>query len=135
MPLKHETGLSAGNSLSTGFTNLKKQNTMRNVQSEGAEEILYEVQFDKEARVAECFKSALKCWRIFQPNVILIEQQDLQDSHIEELCEFLHQKDMVSHLNVRRNKISNEGAKRIAKFINEGDNALTHLDVERNRIG
>ena len=65
MPLKHDTGLSPGNSLSTGFTNLKKLNTMRNVQSEGEEEILYEVLFDKDARVAECFKSALKCWRIY----------------------------------------------------------------------
>ena len=36
--------------------------------------LLYEVMFDKEASIAECFKSALKCWRIFQPNVILIEE-------------------------------------------------------------
>ena len=42
---------------------------------------------------------------------------------------------MVSHLNVRRNKISNEGAKRLATFINDEDNTLTHLDIERNRVG
>ena len=42
---------------------------------------------------------------------------------------------MVSHLNLRKNKISNEGAEKLAVFIKEGDNTLTHLDVERNRIG
>ena len=42
---------------------------------------------------------------------------------------------MISRLNLRRNKISNEGAKKLAKFIKEGDGTLTHLDVERNRIG
>ena len=42
---------------------------------------------------------------------------------------------MIIRLNVRRNKISNEGAKRVAKFIKEEDNALTHLDIERNRVG
>ena len=42
---------------------------------------------------------------------------------------------MISRLNLRRNKISNEGAKKLAQFIKEGDSTLTHLDVERNRIG
>ena len=42
---------------------------------------------------------------------------------------------MVRRLNLRRNKISNDGAKKLAQFIKEDDNTLTHLDVERNRIG
>ena len=42
---------------------------------------------------------------------------------------------MVNRLNLRKNKISNEGAKKLAKFIKEGDNTLTHLDLERNRVG
>ena len=85
--------------------------------------------------MSECFESAIKCWRIFQPNVILVEKQELVDEHIEKLCEFLQNKDMILRLNVRRNKISNEGAKRLARFIKEEDNALTHLDIERNRVG
>ena len=85
--------------------------------------------------MSECFESAIKCWRIFKPNVILIEKQELSDEHIEKLCEFLQNKDMILRLNVRRNKISNEGAKRLARFIREEDSALTHLDIERNRVG
>ena len=35
--------------------------------------LLEEVQFDKDASIAECFQSALKCWRIYNPNVIVVE--------------------------------------------------------------
>ena len=42
---------------------------------------------------------------------------------------------MVTRLNLRRNRISNDGAKKLATFIKEGDRTLTHLDVERNTIG
>ena len=67
--------------------------------------------------------------------MILVEKQALDDQHIEKLCQFLSHKNMIIRLNVRRNKISNEGAKRVAKFIKDEDNALTHLDIERNRVG
>lgn len=42
---------------------------------------------------------------------------------------------MVSHLNLRRNSISNQGAKCISAFISDQDSTLTHIDVTRNRIG
>ena len=75
--------------------------------------------FADDAPVAESFESALKCWRIFRPNVIVVEQQELNDQHIERLCDFLMHKEMIIRLNVRRNKISNEGAKRLARLIKE----------------
>ena len=51
------------------------------------------------------------------------------------LCEFLKNKNMVTRLNLRRNKISNEGATALADFIKNYDEVLTHIDVTRNRIG
>lgn len=42
---------------------------------------------------------------------------------------------MVSHLNLRRNQISNQGATCLGEFISDYDETLTHLDVTRNRIG
>jgi Ran GTPase-activating protein (RanGAP) involved in mRNA processing and transport len=42
---------------------------------------------------------------------------------------------MITILNLRRNKISNEGAKALADLIKNFDNSITHLDVTRNRIG
>jgi|LakMenEpi03Aug12_release.lakeMendotaPanAssembly.Ray.scaffolds.fasta_scaffold219146_1 hypothetical protein len=42
---------------------------------------------------------------------------------------------MVTRLNLRRNKIGNDGAKALADFIKNFDEALTHIDVTRNRIG
>ena len=133
-PLKR-TGLgSQTNSLSVNLPAPKPQKADQSYQDR-QDEILYEVAFAEDAPVAESFQSALKCWRIFQPNVISVEKQELSDQHIDKLCEFLQHKDMIIRLNVRRNKISNEGAKRLAKLIKEEDNALTHLDIERNRVG
>lgn len=99
------------------------------------QEILEQVKFDESANVSECFQSALKTWRIYRPNVINIVDQSLQDQHVDELCKFLAGKQMVVRLNLRRNKIGNDGAKILGKFISEGDQALTHIDVTRNRIG
>ena len=48
-----------------------------------------EVKFDENAEVGECFASALKAWRIYKPSVINLENQNLTDGHIEELCKFL----------------------------------------------
>ena len=44
---------------------------------------LEEVIFVHKAPVADCFPSVLKCWRIFQPNVINLENLDITDQHIE----------------------------------------------------
>jgi hypothetical protein len=92
------------------------------------------VKFDEKASVGECFASALKAWRIFKPSVINIEDQNLTDSHVEELCKFLADRNMVVRMNLRRNNIGNEGAKGLGKFIMENDTTLTHLDLTRNRI-
>ena len=72
--------------------------------------MLEEVQFDPRAPVTECFTSVLKCWRIYKPNVINLENLEITDFHVEELCKFLEKKDMVKHLNLRKNFISNVGA-------------------------
>ena len=44
------------------------------------------------------------------------------------MCEFLENREMISKLNLRRNHISNQGAKCLGKFISEFDETLTHLD-------
>ena len=96
---------------------------------------IVEVRFNEGARVGACFESALKAWRISVPNIITVEDQDLTDEHIEKLCAFLANREMISHLNLRRNMISNAGAKCLGRFISEFDSSLTHLDLTRNRIG
>lgn len=45
-----------------------------------------EVIFAEGANVAEFFDSALKCWRIHEPNIITIEEQAISDDHIDRLC-------------------------------------------------
>jgi len=94
-----------------------------------------EVKFDEKAHVSECFASAIKAWRINGPNVINLENQNLTDDHIDKLCHFLADRDMITHLNLRRNHISNQGAKMLSNFVQEFDHTLTHLDVTRNHIG
>ena len=59
--------------------------------------------FERRAPVAECFASAMKCWRIYEPNVINLENSDITDDHVKQLCEFLRDKNMISRLNLRRN--------------------------------
>ena len=96
---------------------------------------IIEVKFDENAKVAESFHSAIKAWRINEPNIITLENQNLGDEHAEKLCEFLANRDMITHLNLRRNLIGNAGAKSIGIFIQEQDHTLTHLDITRNHIG
>ena len=50
---------------------------------------IIEVKFDENAKVAESFHSAIKAWRINEPNIITLENQNLGDEHAEKLCEFL----------------------------------------------
>jgi hypothetical protein len=73
-----------------------------------------EVLFVEGAKVAKYFESALKCWRIHQPNIIQVEDQYLTDDHIHSLCKFLKDKNMINSLNLRRNLITNKGANEIA---------------------
>ena len=44
---------------------------------------IIEVQFSSEAKVGDCFESALKAWRINEPNIIRAEDQNLTDDNIE----------------------------------------------------
>ena len=67
--------------------------------------------------------------------MINLENLDITDNHVDDLCKFLDGKDMVKRLNLRKNFISNKGAIKLSHFIRNGDNTLTHLDVERNYIG
>ncbi len=97
--------------------------------------MLEEVLFDPNANVGECFASALKAWRIHNPNVIQLPDQTLHDDQILKLCEFLKDRNMICRLNLRRNKIGNEGAKALANFIKNHDTTITHLDLTRNCIG
>ena len=41
---------------------------------------------------------------------------------------------MITHLNLRKNRITNIGAKCIVNWILLHDNTLTNLDISRNRI-
>ena len=67
--------------------------------------------------------------------MISLENQGITDDHISKLTEFLTDREMITHLNLRRNLISNQGAIMIGTFISDCDETLTHLDVTRNRIG
>jgi len=116
--LHHETSISAAN-------------LMKGLEGEQLEEVM----FANKAPVAECFLSVLKCWRIYQPNVINLENLDITDDHVEDLCKFLKNKNMIKRLNLRKNFISNKGAITLSQWIQHGDKTLTHLDIERNYIG
>ena len=72
--------------------------------------IYVEVKFDPKAKIGDCFQSALKAWRIYQPNKIVAENQNLTDDHVDELVEFLKDREMITNLNLRRNLIGNVGA-------------------------
>ena len=67
--------------------------------------------------------------------MINLEDLDITDNHVEELCKFLKNKNMVKRLNLRKNFISNKGAITLSQWIKYGDKTLTHLDIERNYIG
>ena len=67
--------------------------------------------------------------------MINLENLEITDQHIEELCTFLDSRNMVQRLNLRRNHIGNKGAIKLSNFIRTGDQTLTHIDLERNYIG
>jgi hypothetical protein len=69
-----------------------------------------------------------------KPTFIKAYNEGLDDSHIEKLCEFLSNRNLIDNLMLRKNKIGDEGAKAIAKYIRNADKTLKHLDLERNLI-
>ena len=96
---------------------------------------LAEIRFDPEADVKECFDSAIKAWRILEPQMISVVNGGLNDDHVEQLTKFLSGRNLVEQLNLRRNKIGNRGAIAIAEYIRKADRRLTQLELERNLIG
>ena len=91
--------------------------------------------FAEGAPIGDCFASVIKAWRIHSPNVIQIKDHNLNDENVVNLCEFLKNRQMICRLNLRRNKIGNDGAKALARFLKDYDLSITHIDVTRNRIG
>jgi Ran GTPase-activating protein (RanGAP) involved in mRNA processing and transport len=53
---------------------------------------------------------------------------------MEMLLEFMRNKEQIRTLNLRKNKIGNEGAKLLAHFITHEDSTLLEVDLNRNRI-
>jgi Ran GTPase-activating protein (RanGAP) involved in mRNA processing and transport len=85
--------------------------------------------------IADYFDSAIKAWRILGPSFIKAVNEQLQDEHVEKLCRFLSDKNLIKSLNLRRNKIGDKGAIALADYIKEADDTLTSLELERNEIG
>jgi len=52
-----------------------------------------------------------------KPDTIELMEKNLTCDHICDLLDFLANKEMVRELNLRRNKICNKGAIRLAQFI------------------
>ena len=92
------------------------------------------VKFSPEAKMADCFDSALKVLRIWAPNTIELQNQELEDVHMEMLLDFMRNKEQIITLNLRKNKIGNEGAILLADFITNQDSTLLEVDLDRNRI-
>lgn len=99
------------------------------------EDGLVEIQFQGKVSISKYFDSAIKAWRIMGPTYIRAMNEDLEDEHVEKLCEFLSGRNLIKQLNLRRNKIGNLGAKAVAQYIKKGDKVLTNLELERNDIG
>lgn len=94
-----------------------------------------EVKFDSNARIAQCFDSAIKCWRIMKPLCIDVCDQDLEDNHITVLSKLLMKElQMIEQLTLRRNKIKDEGAIALSEFIGTNPQCFTYLEISRNFI-
>ena len=79
------------------------------------------MEFAGDAKVADNFESVIKIFRIMRPNIIDLENKDLEDSHLIMLLEFMQKLEMVTSINLRKNKIGNAGAEALADFIKEHD--------------
>ena len=95
---------------------------------------LDDVAFAVTADVSKYMQAAIKCWRQSCPRKICIENQSITDSNVNELCEFLKDRNMITELNLRRNKITNLGIPALIDWIDKHDTALIALDISRNRI-
>jgi len=60
--------------------------------------------------------------------------EGLADEHVEKLCQFLKGRELIQSLNLRRNKIGDQGAIAIADYVRKADKTLTSLELERNEI-
>jgi hypothetical protein len=95
---------------------------------------LVEIKFDENAGIAKHFDAAIKAWRILGPSMIKAVNEGLNDDHVEKLCNFLANRNLIQSLNLRRNKIGNQGAFKLAEWIRTSDKTLISIELERNRI-
>jgi hypothetical protein len=95
---------------------------------------LVEIKFDSDAGIAKHFDAAIKAWRILGPSMIRAVNEGLDDDHVEQLCDFLCNRNLIQSLNLRRNKIGNRGALALADYIRVSDKTLNCIELERNEI-
>jgi Ran GTPase-activating protein (RanGAP) involved in mRNA processing and transport len=51
-----------------------------------------------------------------------------------QLIKFMSGREQFKKINLRKNKIGDEGAKELAKFISDFDTTLVDMNLNRNRI-
>jgi hypothetical protein len=56
-----------------------------------------------------------------RPNAIILQEKDLDDDHMEDLCKFMNGREMIKKINLRKNKIGDRGIIELAKFIAHQD--------------
>ena len=56
---------------------------------------LVEIQFNPNAPIAKHFKAAIKSWRIMKPTLIRVVNENLNDTHVEQLCKFLSNRNLI----------------------------------------
>lgn len=97
---------------------------------------MYTIQFEEEADIAQYFDSVLKCWRIMRPNQIDITNKNLEDRHIVAMSTLILDSLSKSMMQIilRRNRIGDEGAEALAKYIARNEKNFTYLEISRNQI-
>lgn len=65
--------------------------------------------FNQSALVSKYLDAALKTYSFTCPKIINIENQQMSDTHVVKLCNFLQDKRMVKTLNLRKNLITEVG--------------------------
>jgi Ran GTPase-activating protein (RanGAP) involved in mRNA processing and transport len=58
----------------------------------------------------------------------------LTDVELIQLIDHMKDKEIITRLNLRRNKIRNRGVKALAEFITKHDSTLTEINLNRNLI-
>lgn len=94
------------------------------------------IEFEADADIAEHFDSVIKCWRIMRPQQIDVTDSNLTDDHTIKLSNLLltHLAFTMQRLILRRNKIGDNGAEHLAKFIAKNEKQFTYLEISRNNI-